>query len=132
MTTSVVFLIIYLLIVFRSHPHKKLIIYLVIMADILYSIAHWMFSWQYFQVHLTPSRSSRTKTNQEETSSLHKCRVRYIYSGSLPGVPGNGADQTAKRNLCIWRKQHFPVCILRLGYYNSALSRRSQDSGHHC
>jgi hypothetical protein len=48
MATSVVFLVIYLLIVFQTFPHKKLIIYLVIVADILYSTAHWMFSWQYF------------------------------------------------------------------------------------
>ena len=48
MATSVVFLVIYLWIVFQTHPHQKLIIYLVILADILYSTAHWMFSWQYF------------------------------------------------------------------------------------
>lgn len=48
MATSLVFLIIYLFIVFQTHPHRVLIIYLVIVADILYSTAHWMFSWQYF------------------------------------------------------------------------------------
>jgi len=48
MATSVVFLVIYMWIVFQTYPHQKLIVYLVILADILYSTAHWMFSWQYF------------------------------------------------------------------------------------
>ena len=49
MVSTILFLVIYLLIVFQSSPHKKLIIYLVIVGDTLYSIAHWMFSWQYFE-----------------------------------------------------------------------------------
>jgi len=48
MVLNIVYLFIYLWIVFQTYKHQKLIIYLVIVADILYSIAHWMVSWQYF------------------------------------------------------------------------------------
>jgi len=49
MVLNVVYLFLYLWIVSETYKHQKLLIYLIIVADIIYSIAHWMFSWQYFQ-----------------------------------------------------------------------------------
>lgn len=49
MILNVEYLFLYLLIVFQTFKHEEFLIYLVILADILYAIAHWMFSWQYFQ-----------------------------------------------------------------------------------
>lgn len=49
MLLNVMYLFLYLWIVLETYKHQVFIIYLIIVCDILYAVAHWMLAWSYFQ-----------------------------------------------------------------------------------